>query len=157
MTDWQRELAGILEEECRRLERLAGLAGQKTPALQSGNTAEIESFTGREQPLLRELAALEKRRLRLLDAHGVSGRPLRELAETAEGSAAERLRELLPRLSEAAGRLRECSRLNGELVRLRLEWSNRFLRAVAPARQMYDSRGAESRSDQPLGLVDRIV
>ena len=143
MTDWQRELAGILEEECRRLERLAGLAGQKTPALQSGNTAEIESFTGREQPLLRELAALEKRRLRLLDAHGVSGRPLRELAETAEGSAADRLRE--------------CSRLNGELVRLRLEWSNRFLRAVAPARQMYDSRGAESRSDQPLGLVDRIV
>lgn len=157
MAEWEKELCGILEEEAGICGQLDTLARRKVPALKAGNLAQIDAVTGRERPLTRRLAWLETRRAELLRASSLAGKPLRALAGLAQGAQAQRLRTLLPELSRICARLGESSRLNGELTRAHLEWSNQFLRTMAPARQMYDSRGEESRAGRPLGLVDRTI
>lgn len=157
MAEWEKELCGVLEEEAGICRQLDALARRKVPALKAGNLAQIDAVTGRERPLIRRLAWLETRRGDLLRADSLAGKPLGEIAGLARGPQAQTLRALLPELSQICARLRKSSRFNGDLTRAHLEWSDHFLRAMAPARQMYDSRGEESRAGRPLGLVDRTI
>lgn len=157
MAEWETQLCDILKEEAGICRQLDALARRKVPALKAGNLAQIDAITGRERPLARALAALETRRTQLLSAGAPAGKPLRALAGIAQGPAAQKLQALLPELAGVCARLRESNRLNRELAQAHLEWSNRFIRTVAPTRQMYDSRGEENHAGRPLGLVDRTV
>lgn len=157
MGKWEEPLAGILEEERSLLRRLEELAERKTTALKAGDIPEIDRIVRLEQPLTLEMQAAESKRLALLCRYRLEGKSLRDLVKLAADGGDEKLAGLSGPLETVSGRVRHANELNAELTRIRLEYSNRFLRSAVGGRQTYDSRGAADGHAKSTVLMDQKI
>ena len=121
MTDlelWRKYLA-LLESLGGTLEELTGLEQAKTQAVSKGDLPAVEDTMKREQVISLSLRGLDQKREKLLAALGLTGVPLRDLAERAPESvrmeakaAAEKLRqkyEVFQSASDVARNTLECN------------------------------------------------
>lgn len=157
MEKWEEPLAGILEEERNLLGQLGELAERKTTALKAGDIPEIDRIVRLEQPLALEMQAAESKRLDLLRRYHLEGKSIRDLEKLAADGGDEKLARLSGPLEAVSGRVRHANTLNAELTRIRLEYSNRFLRAAVGSRQTYDSRGAADEHAKSTVLMDQKI
>ena len=139
-------LLQIIAEEARTVEQFVDLLNREQTVLSAGETDELPTLADQKSKLANNLANLDKQRNDLLAASGFnSGRNGIEAWCTkypAEQAVAETWSTILRLATEA----RELSRLNGELIQLRLNVTAKALQALQAGQNSLDLYGPDGQA-----------
>ena len=141
-----KQLLQIIAEEARTVEQFVDLLNHEQTALSAGETDELPALAEQKSTLADDLVNLDRQRNDLLATLGF--KPGRTGMEAwcakypAEQSVAETWATILRLATEA----RELSRVNGELIQLRLNFTAKALQALQAGKSSLDLYGPDGQA-----------
>ena len=139
-------LLHLVAEEARTVQQFVDLLNREQTALSAGKTDELPALAEQKSTLANDLVNLDKQRNDLLAAMGFkSGRKGVEAWCTkypAEQAVADTWATILRTATEA----RELSRLNGDLIQLRLNVTAKALQALQAGKSSLDLYGPDGQA-----------
>ena len=141
-----RSLLQIISEEARTVQQFVDLLNREQTALSARETDDLPALAEQKSTLAKDLVNLDRQRNDLLAASGFkSGRKGIEAWCTkypAEQAVADTWATILRTATEA----RELSRLNGELIQLRLNVTAKALQALQAGKSSLDLYGPDGQA-----------
>jgi len=116
------ELMEILREELKELKAIRDIAYNKTDIIVKNEIKSLQNITAEEEGLVSKMAALEERRLNLLDSWGVNkSTPLSEIIEKIPEGRKE-LMDIREELNNLLMDIKQRNDINSQLIQENLEW-----------------------------------
>lgn len=125
------ELMEILKEELKELKNIEKLTFEKTDVIIKGEVETLQKITKEEESLINKMAALEKKRLDLLNSWGVDkNTPLSKIIpKVPEGK--DELMDMKDKLGEILSNIQSRNDTNNKLIKENLDWIELNLNLIA--------------------------
>ena len=125
------ELMEILKEEFKELKNIKELTFKKTDVIVKGEVEVLQNITKEEESSINKMAALEKKRLDLLNSWGVDkSTPLSKIIDKVpEGR--EELMDLKEKLNDILFSIQSRNDTNNKLIKENLDWIELNLNLIA--------------------------
>ena len=138
-----------IAEEATAIKRFVDLLKLEQTSLSNGNTDDLLDFAEQKSELATQLNNLAAQRSALLVAQGFSADRAGVEAWCADHSSEKEAGTSWSELLSVAAEARELNRLNGELIRMRMQYNTNALEALRGGKNALDLYGPDGQSTPP--------
>jgi flagella synthesis protein FlgN len=142
-------LAQTVAAEAEAVQQFVDLLKLEQAALGSGNTDDLPEFAEKKSKLAVHLGGLAAQRNATLSAQGFAADRVGVEAWCAKHGHEKKIVEAWTRILSLAAEARELNRLNGELIRIRMQYNTQALEALIGGKTSLDLYGPDGQSTMP--------